>query len=324
MKQQRHLVLGLLFLVSVGLGYSIPAHAQIELTCREGQPGPKEVASVLLTFSDCLAALKRFGVLQEPTQFFVGDSLNQSLVVGSLPGSPEFTCFLTNEGVSVVGPVDNRFDRTCPDIRGGEPDPGNGCGDGFFAWDPALGCDPIIFDFGERGFDLTGIDDGVRFDIDADGALEQVAWTAAGSDDAFLALDRNGNGEIDDGSELFGNVTVLGDGSTAAHGYVALTELDFEANGGNENDYVDHRDRDFSKLLLWTDRDHDGEATRDELIGLRERGVFAIALDADESDVIDEHGNRLAFVSPAYAWRRFRVERIRTTDVFLPYRELAP
>ncbi len=206
----------------------------------------------------------------------------------------------------------------------GEPDPGNGCGDGIFAWDPSLGCDPIVFDFGERGFDLTGIEDGVRFDIDADGALEQVAWTAARSDDAFLALDRNGNGEIDDGSELFGNVTVLGDGSTAAHGYVALTELDVEANGGNANDYVDHRDRDFSKLLLWTDRDHDGEATRDELIGLRERGIFAIALDADESDVIDEHGNRLAFVSPAYAWRRFRVERIRTTDVFLPFRELAP
>jgi hypothetical protein len=88
-------------------------------------------------------------------------------------------------------------------------------------------------------------------------------------------------------------------------------------------------------LLLWTDRNHDGRSSSDELLHLDDRGIFAIALHLDdrgifaialhpdESDVVDEHGNRLAYVSPAYAWRRVRVERIRTTDIFFWYRELA-
>jgi hypothetical protein len=182
---------------------------------------------------------------------------------------------------------------------------------------------PIIFDLGQTGYELTDVKRGVRFDIDADGVLEQVSWTARGSEDAFLALDRNGNRQIDDGGELFGNATKLADGTTSAHGYIPLAELDLEANGGNANGYVDYGDRGFGKLLLWTDRDHDGRSSSAELIRLRDRGIFAIALDADESDVIDEYGNHLAYVSPAYAWRRGRVERIRTTDVFFRYHDLA-
>ena len=160
--------------------------------------------------------------------------------------------------------------------------------------------------------------------IDADGAPEKVSWTARGSDDAFLALDRNGNGQIDDGGELFGTATKLANGTTSAHGYIPLAELDLEANGGNGNGYIDEADRRFETLLLWTDRDHDGRSSTSELLHLNDRGIFAIALNPDESDVIDEHGNRLAYVSPAYAWRRFRIERIRTTDIFFWYRELAP
>jgi hypothetical protein len=181
---------------------------------------------------------------------------------------------------------------------------------------------PIILDLGQTGYELTDVKRGVRFDIDADGALEQVSWTARGSEDAFLALDRNGNRQIDDGGELFGTATKLADGTTSAHGYIPLAELDLKANGGNANGYVDYGDRDFGKLLLWTDRDHDGRSSGAELLRLSDRGIFAIALDADESDVIDEYGNQLAYVSPAYAWRRGRIERIRTTDIFFRYHEL--
>ena len=183
---------------------------------------------------------------------------------------------------------------------------------------------PIVLDLGEVGYDLTNTTAGVRFDIDADGALEQVSWTARGSDDAFLALDRNGNGQIDDAGELFGTATKLADGTTSAHGYIPLAELDLEANGGNGNGYIDEADRRFDTLLLWTDRNHDGRSSSNELRHLQDSGIFAIALHPDESDVIDEHGNRLAYVSPAYAWRRNRIQRIRTTDIFFWFRELAP
>src|SRR5579864_6636690 len=71
------------------------------------------------------------------------------------------------------------------------------------------GCEspsPIIIDTTGQGFHLTSAQDGVVFDILADGHPIQISWTAAGSGNAFLALDRNHNGKIDDGNELFGNV----------------------------------------------------------------------------------------------------------------------
>jgi hypothetical protein len=189
---------------------------------------------------------------------------------------------------------------------------------------PECAGDPVLFDFGERGFDLTGVEQGVEFDIDADGALEKVAWTAAGADDSFLALDRNANGKIDDGNELFGNVTLLGNGRISAHGFEALAELDLAVNAGNGNGYVDRLDHHFGSLLLWTDRNHDGRSAVNELVTLAERRIVAIKLSADESDVVDEYGNHLAYVSSAYALRRSGVQRIRTTDIFFQFRELAP
>jgi hypothetical protein len=91
-------------------------------------------------------------------------------------------------------------------------------------WDCYLPNCPLIVDANHDGFKLTNASEGVLFDLDADGSPERLPWTEPDSDDAFLALDRNGNGRIDDGSELFGNHTPAynnGRDVTTANGFDA-------------------------------------------------------------------------------------------------------
>ena len=119
---------------------------------------------------------------------------------------------------------------------------------------------PIIVNLTNGPYRLSGTDDAVHFDIDADREPNHLTWTARGTAMAFLALDRNGNGAIDDGSELFGNWTMLRSGVRAANGFEALKE--FDSNGDR---VVDARDRGWQALLLWTDVDHDGVSQSAEL-----------------------------------------------------------
>jgi hypothetical protein len=174
---------------------------------------------------------------------------------------------------------------------------------------------PIIFDLGKPGFDLTGLDEPVLFDLDADGTEELTGWTAAGSEDAFLVFDRNMNGNVDDGMELFGDAVQLPDGSISMQGYEALAQFDIPSQGGNGNGVADIADRGYAMLWLWTDANHNGVSERDELERLIQRGIFAISLEFESSTQMDENGNVLAFSAPAFARERGRVKRIPTTDV---------
>ncbi|MCM1233937.1 MAG: hypothetical protein NC489_27845 [Ruminococcus flavefaciens] len=148
--------------------------------------------------------------------------------------------------------------------------------------------DPLIIDFGAEGIELKSLEHGVNFDLDNNGFAEKTAWI--GKEDAFLALDRNENGKIDNGGELFGDQVILEDGKKSESGFEALSELDNNADG-----VIDKKDAVYEKLLLWTDINHNGKSESDELLGMKKSGVITISLDCKkESLVDDETGARIA------------------------------
>jgi hypothetical protein len=151
--------------------------------------------------------------------------------------------------------------------------------------DPCCPGSPIILDLDGDGFDLTDLAGGVRFDLNPAGSAEQVSWTSAGSDDAWLALDRNGNGIIDDGTELFGNFTAQPT-TVSRHGYLALSALD-----PNRDDVIDSRDKSFGDLRLWQDRDHDGVSAPDELSTLEAHGILGLDVRFAAHRLTDKNGN---------------------------------
>ena len=177
---------------------------------------------------------------------------------------------------------------------------------------------PIIVDALGNGFELTGADAGVDFDFDGDGTEERSSWTAAGSDEAFLVLDRNGNGAIDDGRELFGDFTPqpAPPSGIDRNGFNAIAAYDKPQNGGDADGEIDAGDAVFWLLRLWQDTNHNGISEAGELHTLSQVGLESISLDVDEARRRDQYGNRFRYRAKVYSTNHRHLGRW-AYDVFL-------
>jgi hypothetical protein len=152
----------------------------------------------------------------------------------------------------------------------------------------ALYVTPIVLDLNGDGIQTTSMQNGVSFDINNDGKVDQTAWVARG--DGLLVRDINKDGQINNGSELFGSATSLGNGKTAADGYVAMKALDTNNDG-----VLDASDAAFGELSVWTDNNGNGMTDGNELTKLSDLGINSLSLNATKSSV-NNNGNLIGLM----------------------------
>ena len=145
--------------------------------------------------------------------------------------------------------------------------------------------DPLIFDLDGDGIKTTSLDQSrTYFDLDNNGFAERTAWVDAS--DGLLVLDRNNDGQITSGQELFGDQTLLANGVRATSGFEALKEFD-----SNRDGRIDAKDEVYSKLKIWRDLNGDGISQAEELKGLSDYNIASISLSSTSSNASDVMNN---------------------------------
>ncbi|MBV9928671.1 MAG: hypothetical protein JOZ96_26895 [Acidobacteria bacterium] len=251
-------------------------------------------------------------------------SCTQNSTAMTLPSSPSL-----NAAGGHDGPTDCDSNKAKENAgytnttAGGNPCTGVSCGSRYYVDPDTCQCVynyeytnehwacPVLVDVNGDGFELTTPENGVYFDVNAEGHLERITWTAAGVDDAWLVLDRNDNGVIDNGSELFGNAAsqpapLPGE---EANGFRALAEYDKPAEGGNGDEVINALDPVFQRLRLWQDRNHNAISEPGELYALPALDVVGISLKYKESKRVDKYGNHFMYRSKVYDSQSARVGR---------------
>jgi hypothetical protein len=156
-------------------------------------------------------------------------------------------------------------------------------------WVQPIRYDPLTLDLGGNGLDTIAFNPAapVLFDHTGSGMKSGTGWVAPS--DGFLALDRNGNGMIDNGTELFGDSTPLDTGGKAADGFAALAQEDSNGDG-----VVNNLDTNWANLRVWQDLNQDGLSQGNELKTLDELGIASINVGKIEHSSILPNGNEIA------------------------------
>ena len=158
--------------------------------------------------------------------------------------------------------------------------------------------DPLILDLDNDGIETIGKDEGVVFDHNGTGVKINTGWI--NSDDGFLVLDRNGNGLIDSGRELFGDSTPLFDEEglqigTAQDGFAALAQEDTNGDG-----VVDQQDARWEQLRIWRDLNQNGISEANELATMGESSIVSITVNKQQNSQVLNNGNFVADIGKYY------------------------
>ena len=148
---------------------------------------------------------------------------------------------------------------------------------------------PLVLDLNGDGISTQSINKGVQFDIFGVDQKVNTGWVTGG--DGLLVMDRNHDGSINGGTELFGEGTNLANGQKAANGYAALAEMDTNGDG-----VVNSSDTNFSDLMVWVDSNGDGVSQEGELHSLSSLGITQLDLKAQTSTQVD-NGNLIGLTS---------------------------